>query len=298
MPKLVRKENRIDPRDLGATCDACPLREMTPVPPTQNATAKLIVLGESPGRDEEFYQKPFVGQSGQLLDKVFERVGVRRVSCHVTNALLCRPHSKMSPSQWKQALACCAPRLQRELAGVAAKTILALGGKAQQAVTGKAKITDWMGSPLKVHETFGDRTCLSTIHPAFVLRGKPEYVAVLRIHTDRAWQLALGKLLPYTWPEIVIGPTEHGNEKEVIAALKRIKKAKKVGCDVETADIDPLSDLLNVGFGSYEVGLAVSVFWQTATTPIRKLVAEILASEKIEKVFHNGAFDVVVLENN
>lgn len=288
----------IDARALGALCDTCPLNGGIPVKPRTNKRPELVMIGEGPGGNEEIFGEPFVGESGRTMDAINERVGGARAALHITNAMLCKPSRKLQPEEWRKAIECCKPRLRRELAELrprGAKVILALGGRAQQSLTGKAKIMDWMGAPLVCNQDeFPGWSVISALHPAFALRGKPEWFPVIAIHAQRAWRLARGELPKFIWPEIVTGSFE----PHIIKALKRLKKAKKLACDVETAGLDPQDALLNVGFGSVELNLAVSVHWQEASDTVRKLVKELLEDKKIRKVFHNGQFDIIVLEQN
>lgn len=292
--KLHSARPPYDPRPDGANCDACPLNGRVAVPPTRRPNAKLIILGEGPGHTEELHSVPFVGESGRLLDSTIARIGASRASCHVTNAMLCRGPGKLSPGEWKAAIAACRPRLQRELEGNTATTIAALGARALQAVTGKAKILEWIGAPLQGVAPFERFQILPMVHPAFILRGKPEWTPVFAIHLQRAWRLAHGQLPAYHWPKIVIGD----HEPELLWALECLATAAKVAVDVETAGLDPKSDLLNVGIASKALDLAVSIHWQSASDPVKALVGKILADTTVDKVFHNGQFDVTVLENN
>src|SRR5688572_2978153 len=109
----MRLESRlpvIDGRNLGANCDECPLNGRRVVPPQKNNNATLIVLGESPGKNEEIKQQPFVGESGKLLDRILQRFAISRSRLHITNAVLCRPDASLSPKDWKRAIAACRPR--------------------------------------------------------------------------------------------------------------------------------------------------------------------------------------------
>lgn len=329
MKSLTRRKNRIrdhitheQAKALGADCDNCPLNESIPVLPRYNKNPVLVQLGEGPGGNEEFFNEPFVGETGRKMDDINEQVGGARAVLHITNAMLCRsrPGIKLSAEDWNTAVACCRPRLAKELTAIrpqGALVILALGGKAQQAVTGKAKIMEWMGAPLPgalfyngkavlelpkkaivakhaIHD-FRAWTVLSTLHPAYASRGKPEWYPVIAIHTQRAWKLAWETLEPFVYPTIIVG----SKEPVLVEVLKTLlAKATKLGCDVETAGLDPKSDLLNIGFGSKALMLAVSIDWQTASNEVKDLAKEICKEPTITKVMHNGQFDVIVLENN
>ncbi len=309
--KLARSSLPVlDARALGAKCDACPLNDRIPIPPSPNLRAQLILCGEAPGKTEELEGRYFCGESGRLKDKLVEALNIPAGKLHITNALMCRPDRNLSPAEWKQALDCCRPRLNRELEGVKARTILALGKRALQTLANKASIFDWMGAPLLTEEKSAPRTAknrktvrepktefpggyhvLPTLHPAFVLR-MPEWLPVLRIHFERAWALATGALKPWVWPEIAIeGPS-------LMRALEQIADEKlHVGLDVETGGRDPFSSpLLNTGLAS--VNIAASAQWFNCGDKAQKLAKQIIADPGIPKECHNGSYDVLTLESN
>lgn len=130
-----------DARKAGARCDVCPLKgRHTPVPPTTTDNARLIILGEGPGRREIWTGYSFVGPSGALLDNVLERAGWKggREGIHISNMALCRGETD---EEKERAGACCAPRLARELADIPKSVpVLALGKVAAKNVLGKATI--------------------------------------------------------------------------------------------------------------------------------------------------------------
>ena len=117
-----------DARAHGSVCDNCPLRDRRPVGPEARPSSRLVIVGESPGENEDREGRPFIGASGYLLNRSLTQLGLRREDVHVTNAILCRPKPKMAAEDWKTAVACCAPRLEKELGR--SKVILAAGGKA------------------------------------------------------------------------------------------------------------------------------------------------------------------------
>lgn len=268
----------------GARCSECPLNGNQVIPPTRTPNAKLVIIGDAPERHDVIERQVFAGDIGQLLDRVLHASDFPRNAAHLTNAVLCRTPKNLSPKNWKKAMECCAPRLSLEMRQTKAPTILALGGKALQATTGRTSILDWMGTPL---DGKWDKEVFASVSPSYALRD-PQWIPVLQIHTNRAVELSRGTLPKWAWPEIV-------TEKEkYVAALLRLKGASHLGVDVETAGADALhSPLLNVGLASTD--LALSISWWEVTPEIRALVAEILANPNIGKDFHNGPYDIVSL---
>src|SRR5437879_722491 len=98
--------------------------------------AKVMIVGEAPGKQEEAEGRPFVGPSGQLLDEALQAAGIKREECYVTNVVKVRPQSasgankKPTKKQIKEHL----PTLQQEIQSVSPTTILLLGSTAVEAV--------------------------------------------------------------------------------------------------------------------------------------------------------------------
>ena len=138
-----------DPESLGADCHACPLKHKRTqaVLPQRPSHPALAIIGETPSHDQEQTGSITTGGASYFLQRTLRRFGVDLKACHKTNAILCRPDRKLSTAEWKAALTACRPRLLREFADSTAPGVLALGGRAQVVLHGKAKILDWMGTP-------------------------------------------------------------------------------------------------------------------------------------------------------
>lgn len=80
-----------DPRACGARCDECPLRDHSPVPPSGNPDASMVVVGDSPGKFEVQHSRIFIGPAGVKLDEVLYRAGIPSKAVWKTHAILCRP---------------------------------------------------------------------------------------------------------------------------------------------------------------------------------------------------------------
>ena len=105
-----------DPVKAGARCDLCPLRGNNVVPPKASLRpAKLVFVGEAPGRKEEFVGQPFVGQTGSFLRGLCREVGIDFTEAALQNAALCRSNLD---KENELAATYCAPRLLKELAAL------------------------------------------------------------------------------------------------------------------------------------------------------------------------------------
>jgi uracil-DNA glycosylase len=139
-------------------------------------TAPLMVIGEAPGREEDEKCLPFVGQSGQLLDKMLRYAGFGEDDAYITNAFNWRPPKNRKPTP--DELAMTLPFLERHIALINPKIILLVGASPMQAVLGvREGITrargQWHDYAVKNADgSNSDKTipALPTFHPAFLLR--------------------------------------------------------------------------------------------------------------------------------
>lgn len=128
------------------------------------ANARVMIVGEAPGYNEDRQGTPFVGQAGQLLDEELERVGLVRDDIFVTNSQKCRPPENRKPTATERKA--CKPYLQAELDMVKPALVVTMGNSAMQSVLGSSGIMSKMNA---VYEKDGNQV-IPLVHPAFVLR--------------------------------------------------------------------------------------------------------------------------------
>ena len=135
-----------------------------------NPGARLMIIGEAPGRDEDMIGLPFVGVSGQLLDKMLASIGLTRAHVYVANLLPWRPPGNRTPTVEETVMML--PWLRRHVQLANPDYVLILGGSAAKAVLGtKDGILKLRGRWQDVD--FGDaviRPTLASLHPAYLLR--------------------------------------------------------------------------------------------------------------------------------
>ena len=95
------------------------------VPGEGNPNAKVVFIGEAPGREEDKQGKPFVGNAGKLLTEVMEKFGLRREDVYITNVLKCRPPNNRDPTP--EEIEACKPYLVRQLDVIKPSIIVCLG---------------------------------------------------------------------------------------------------------------------------------------------------------------------------
>lgn len=134
-----------------------------------NPDAKIMLIGEAPGAEEDRQGKPFVGRSGQLLDRMLAAIGLDRTSVYIVNTVPWRPPGNRTPTPEEMEL--CLPFLHRQVELVAPRLVMTLGGPAMQTVfktsAGIIKMRGrWQDVAIGAHET----QALPTLHPAYLLR--------------------------------------------------------------------------------------------------------------------------------
>ena len=130
-----------------------------------NRKASVMLVGEGPGADEDAQGRPFVGKAGQLLDKMFSAIDMRREDLYITNVVKCRPPGNRTPLD-EEAKACL-PILRMQYRLIAPKIVVCLGATATRHVYDpEARITRVRGQWLEKNGTL----FLPTYHPAALLR--------------------------------------------------------------------------------------------------------------------------------
>lgn len=130
-----------------------------------NPEADLVFVGEGPGADEDRQGEPFVGAAGQLLTRMIAAMGFDRQDVYICNVVKCRPPNNRAPEP--DEVAACEPFLQRQLAAVKPRVIVALGKSAAAALLKtNAAISSYRG---RFHSYQGV-PLMPTYHPAYLLR--------------------------------------------------------------------------------------------------------------------------------
>lgn len=163
------------------SCRRCPLggTRLNAVPGTGCAEARVLFIGEGPGYWEDRKGEPFVGASGELLDKILASIGLSRKTVYIANIVKCHPMKDPSDPEARgndrpptpEEAAACRPYLDEQIRLIAPRLIVTLGAVAARELLGEPSITrvrgQWRsyapqgGSPIRV---------LPTYHPAALLR--------------------------------------------------------------------------------------------------------------------------------
>jgi DNA polymerase len=130
-----------------------------------HSKAKLVLIGEAPGADEDEQGEPFVGRAGQLLNKILAAVQLRREDVYICNILKCRPPNNRDPLP--EEIEACEPYLKKQLEIIKPKLIVCLGRIAGQSLLKiNTSLAEFRNS---IYEYQGIKV-LVTYHPAALLR--------------------------------------------------------------------------------------------------------------------------------
>ncbi len=156
---------------IAAEVVGCPLCKLArtrknAVPGEGQLAAKILFVGEAPGRSEDDKGKPFVGAAGRILDEMLAKAGIQRSQVFITNVVKCRPPNNRVPED--DEVAACMPYLDRQIALIRPRIICILGRTAYSSLLGGGSITANRG---KVIEKAGQKYFL-TIHPAAAIYNK------------------------------------------------------------------------------------------------------------------------------
>lgn len=150
-------------------CEACELAQncTQKVPGMGARQADLLIVGEGPGHDEDIRGEPFVGRSGQLLERMLAAIGFAREQVYITNVVKCRPPNNRDPKQDEAQQ--CRRFLDAQIALIAPRVILSVG---------RVSAHNLLGSTQPVGKLIKEMHCLPgteiplkvTYHPAYLLR--------------------------------------------------------------------------------------------------------------------------------
>ena len=155
------------------TCNRCPEladTRMQVVMDSGSRSAKILMLGEAPGADEDEKGEVFVGRAGQLLTNIIKACGLsRKEDVYMCNILKCRPPKNRKPT--RQESENCAPFLRLQIKIMNPRIILCLGGvAAQNLLKTEDTISELRGRWFKYEDGIVNADVLCTFHPSYLLR--------------------------------------------------------------------------------------------------------------------------------
>jgi len=154
-------------------CQQCNLYKtrMNAVLGVGDPQAQWMIIGEAPGADEDRQGEPFVGRAGQLLNEMLKAVGLKREQVYIANILKCRPPNNRDPKA--EEVAACNGYLQRQIALIQPKLIIALGRVAAQSLLHSEQSMAKLRGSVHTHADSATPMVV-TYHPAYLLRSPLE----------------------------------------------------------------------------------------------------------------------------
>ena len=165
---LSRNDGLLNLREEIGDCHRCKLSKgrKNIVFGAGNADARIMFIGEAPGKDEDIQGLPFVGEAGMLLTKLIEKMGFKRDEVYIANIIKCRPPMNRDPEE--DEILSCRAFLDKQIAVIAPEFIITLGRIALMTLMNNSKIritaargnfVEYKGVPV-----------MPTFHPAYLLR--------------------------------------------------------------------------------------------------------------------------------
>jgi len=150
-------------------CTRCGLHEgrQKAVPGEGPSGARIMFVGEAPGREEDIQGRPFIGRSGRLLDESLKKVGLRRDELFITSVVKCRPPKNRIPLKWEWET-CIQAHLRRQIGVIDPAIICLLGGVATKALLGRDRLSEGRGRIVQRE----NRIFFPTYHPAAAGRNR------------------------------------------------------------------------------------------------------------------------------
>lgn len=305
--------------EAGADCASCPLaKDGKP----SGAVAGIgpddpdwIVVGEGPGVQEVKHGQPFVGPTGQVLNRALKETGVDRRRLWITNTASCRT-DVVQDAQRSEAARACRGRLNAELARFPGKPLLLLGGVVtKEIVASPLKITRLTGTYHEVDvDGTGPRPVMPSLHPAFFLHsgggksGSAGTAAIgfvnFKFDINKVKAIASGRRIKLDFAI----ETEIENAARANLMVQRILdeavRAGFIGIDLETyVDNEERHHALQafaarirfLGLSTHD--RAISVLWEHLSRKTIDAFARVLASPRVTKLYHNMVYEHSVLQN-
>lgn len=272
------------------------------VPPVGSPKAKIALIGEAPGAEENRKGEPFVGQAGGVLNTCLQGAGIIRSECYITNLIKTQPSGNnispwyVEPNGSRKGFLTelgweAARELQAELRDVKANILVPLGRPAMMAVLGTDHVRKYRGYVMEACKELDGRKVIPTYHPASALR---QYILRYYISND------LKKVKRESaFPEIIrperelIIPDSYENAVEW---LEYFNECERLSIDIEVINYEVscigFSDTPERGF-SLPLYHSPTPMWSLEhECNLWRIVARVLSNPSIYKVFQNGIFDI------
>lgn len=267
------------------------------------SNARLVVVGEAPGGEEEQTGIPFVGPSGRMVDNMLKNAGSSRQEVYLTNVVKVRPPGNRIKDLGLlgKTIEDFIPQLREEIDSIDPNCILAFGNTALQALTGKKGIEKWRGSILQ--SIYGHHKIVATLHPASILHGEMDSKAKSwKDLTYIQWDVNRS-VEQSNFPEICLPRRQLSvcrNSQQLYLFLKQYRDYDLVSVDIETYKTVPIC--IAFAFNKHHaISVPLTNYPEQSGMDYPELadcwhqVAEVMADERMRKIGQNFKFDEKLL---
>ncbi len=276
------------------------------VPPEGPRDAKIAIVGEAPGQVELKQGRPFVGPSGQLLNKVLSRSGIRRSSCYITNVIksrkiqISRYYKDKNNKNPTEELLQLWEDIEQELEEINPDLTIVLGAEALKAVMKDPTVSigEWRGSILKA--SFGKY--IPMYHPAHVIR-QYENFPILCFDMDRAAdEFSRGPELELPERTYLTNPSL----SQIRDFVDRCKQAEWLAFDIETAGSGSrFIDCIALAYSS-DVAMSIPIAQRNGEpcwsiddeAEVWRMLTDILEDPSVKKIGQNAQYDIIFLQRS
>lgn len=291
-------------------------REGGYIPGEGPTDAKIVLVGEAGGAEEDRHKRPFVGPAGRVLEQCMHAAGLIRGETYLTNVVKCRPRNNdITPyynprtGRFTELAEPWLNELYEELAGLKANIIVALGNVPMAALTRRKKsVTKYRGYIERAEKEICSEKVLITLHPSSTFfrgekhggsgggpgKGASPYIGRYYITMD------LKKALAFSDSPVLIRPqrrlvTQFSDVQEVVEWIKILAKTGRVSCDIEVSNFEVSCMGLSA---SQDLGVSIPLSdmkrWSEYEELLiwRALDQYVFGDPGVVKVVQNGIFDL------
>ena len=253
-----------------------------------NPHARLMLIGEAPGKSEDKAGRPFVGPAGRELEGYLRRNGIALDSCYVTNAVKCLPLNDRTPSQ--EELDNCSEYLEQEIAASTATVIGTLGAVASKALLGPNFSIDALHGILQIRKD--GRRILPCLHPALGLHDTTKMTLIEQDFKELA-QAVKGVI---NTPKDAFPTTQYHFLSDNCITPESLEEFYSI-IDSDRIAIDTESKSTGVPWSiqlASRPGRAVVVLIEDSPTFL-EAIKDVLQNPKVTTILHNAIYDLQVL---
>lgn len=254
-----------------------------------SAKARILLVGEAPGQNEDSRGQPFIGESGKLLRGMLETIGIDSKNVYITNSVKCATASENQAPNPKT-INCCRRYLEKEINKIQPNVIAALGAVALKAILKRNGITK-LKNNVFFSEEFNTKV-VPIYHPAYILRNPgalndfQKGLELLRDEAESSSVLQKSK--------IIADHYDADTPKKINEVLDQLEKTKAFVFDLETSSLQFTEAKILCVALSWRPGLGITIKWDKFSSDQLERFERILCSDRL-KINQNLKFDLQML---